>query len=117
MVAELQSRVELCPAQLRPIYRLLKNGREEFLAFAKELDENLDRLASEFQCSSELVRGVLQLLSRDECDSRRYKEEAVLRQQLRGRFFEVCEAVDQLRGRTIRASSLVENLNSRLRRL
>ena len=115
VVAELQSRVELCPAQLRPIHRLLKNGREEFLAFAKELDENLDRLASEFQCSSELLRGVLQLLSRDECDSRRYKEEAVLRQQLRGRFFEVCEAVDELRRRTIRASSLVENLNSRLR--
>jgi len=115
VVAELQSRAELCPTQLRPIHRLLKNGREEFLAFAKELDVNLDRLASEFQCSAELLRGVLQLLSRDECDSRRYKLETVLRQQLRGRFFEVCEAVDQLRGRTIRASSLVENLNSRLR--
>jgi hypothetical protein len=115
VVAELQSRVDLCPTQLRPIHRLLKNGREEFLAFAKELDVNLDRLASEFQCSAELLRGVLQLLSRDECDSRRYKQEAVLRQQLRGRFCEVCEAVDQLRGRTIRASSLVENLNSRLR--
>ena len=115
VVAELQSRLELCPDQLRPIHRLLKNGREEFLAFAKELDENLDRLASEFQCSSELLRGVLQLLCREECDSRRYTEEAVLRQQLRGRFFEVCEAVDQLRTRTVRASSLVENLNSRLR--
>ena len=115
VVAELQSRVELCPTQLRPIHRLLKKGREEFLAFAKELDENLDRLGSEFQCSSELLRGVLQLLSRDECDFRRYKEEAVLRQELRGRFFEVCEAVDQVRSRTVRASSLVENLNSRLR--
>jgi hypothetical protein len=115
VVAELQSRVDLCPTQLGTIHRLLKNGREEFLAFAKELDVDLDRLANEFQCSSELLRGVLQFLSRDECDSRRYKEEAALRQQLRGRFFEVCEAVDQLRGRTIRASSLVENLNSRLR--
>jgi len=115
VVAELQSRVELCPTQLRPIHRLLKKGREEFLAFAKELDENLDRLGSEFQCSSDLLRGVLQLLSRDECDSRRYKEEAVLRQRLRGRFFEVCEAVDQVRSRTVRASSLVENVNSRLR--
>ena len=57
VVAELQSRVELCPAQLQPIHRLLKNGREEFLAFAKEIDENLDRLASEFQCSPELLPG------------------------------------------------------------
>ena len=58
---------------------------------------------------------MLQMLSRDPCDSRRYQEEAVLRPQLRGRFFEVCEAVDQVRTRTVRASSLVENFNSRLR--
>ena len=71
VVAELQSRVELCPTRLRPLHRLLKNGREEVLAFAKELDDNLDRLASEFQCSAELLRGVLQLLCRDQCDCRR----------------------------------------------
>jgi hypothetical protein len=115
VVAELQSRVELCPVQLQPIHRLLKNGREEFLAFARELDDHLDRLATEFQCSPELLRGVLQMLSRDPCDSRRYRAEAVLRPQLRGRFFEVCEALDQVRTRTVRASSLVENLNSRWR--
>ena len=115
VVAEFQSRVEQRPIRLRPIDRLRKNGREEFLAFAKKLDENLDRLGSEFQCSSKLLRGVLQLLFRDACDSRRYKDEAVLRQELRGRFFGVCGAVDQVRRRTVRARSLIENLDSRLR--
>jgi hypothetical protein len=38
-----------------------------------------------------------------------------LRQELRGRFWEVCQAVSELRQETVRASSLVENLNSRLR--
>ncbi len=39
----------------------------------------------------------------------------ILRQQLRGRFHDVCEAVADLRKKTIPASSLVENLSSRLR--
>ena len=54
------------------------------------------------------------MLSRDDCDPLRWQEERVLRQQLRGRFRDVCEAVAELRKKTIRASSLVENLNSRL---
>ena len=55
------------------------------------------------------------MLSRDDCDPLRWQEERVLRQQLRGRFHDVCEAVAELRKKTIPASSLVENLNSRLR--
>ena len=109
------ARVALCPHRLEPVHRTLKNGRQEFLAFAKQLDEDLSLLGAEFQCPAELLRGVLQMLSRDDCDPLRWQEERVLRQQLRGRFHDVCEAVAELRKTTIRASSLVENLNSRLR--
>lgn len=115
VTAELLTRVPLCPHRLEPVHRSLKNGREEFLAFAKELDDNLALLATEFQCSPELLRGVLQMLSQSDRDPRRWKEETTLRRQLRGRFHEVCEAVAQLHIKTVRASSLVENLNSRLR--
>ena len=38
-----------------------------------------------------------------------------MRQRLRGRFHEACAAIDALAAGTVRASSLVENLNSRLR--
>ena len=55
------------------------------------------------------------MLSRDDCDPLRWQEERVLRQQLRGRFHAVYEAVAELRKKTIPASSLVENLKSRLR--
>ncbi len=72
-------------------------------------------LGAEFECPAELLPGVSQMLSRDDCDPLRWQEERVLRQQLRGRFHDVCEAVAELRKTTIRASSLVENLNSRLR--
>ena len=72
-------------------------------------------LGAEFQCLAELLRGMLQMLSRDDCDPLRWQEERVLRQQLRGRFHDVYEAVAELRKKTIPASSLVENLKSRLR--
>ena len=55
------------------------------------------------------------MMSRDDRDPRRWAEEQPLRAALRGRFFEVCEAVAALGTKTIRASSLAENLNSRLR--
>src|SRR5271157_5160360 len=115
VTAELLARVALCPHRLEPVHRTLKNGRQEFLAFAKQLDEHLSLLGAEFQCPAELLRGVLQMLSRDDCDPLRRQEERVLRQQLRGRSHDVCETVAELRKKTIRASSLVENLNSRLR--
>ena len=85
------------------------------MAFAKQLDEELSLLGAEFQCPAELLRGVPRMLSRDDCDPLRWQEERVLRQQLRGRFHDVYEAVAELRKKTIPASSLVENLKSRLR--
>jgi hypothetical protein len=48
-------------------------------------------------------------------DPRRGPRAAVLRQQLRGRFYELSEAVAAVVRCTVRASSVVENLNSRLR--
>jgi len=102
-----------CHAMFRP--RTPVRGNESSLAFAKQLDEDLSLLGAEFQCPAELLRGVPRMLSRDDCDPLRWQEERVLRQQLRGRFHDVCEAVAELRKKTIPASSLVENLNSRLR--
>lgn len=115
VVAELRARVPLCPHRLKPVCRSLENGRDDFLAFAKQLDNDLNRLGSEFQCSAELLRRVLQMLCRPDRDRRRWTEETTLRQELRGRFWEVCQAVGELRQATVRASSIVENLNSRLR--
>ncbi|HEY6923351.1 MAG TPA: hypothetical protein VI653_07780 [Steroidobacteraceae bacterium] len=115
VVAELHARVDLCPHRLKPIWRLLKNHRERFLAFAQRLDEGLARLGDEFQVSPTLLRRLLGALSRDERDSQRWTELAAVRPYLRCRFEDVCAAVAALSKATVRASSLVENLNSRLR--
>lgn len=115
ILAELQTRVSSCPHRLGPICRLLKNRRGEMLAFAVELDEALATTAAALEVSPEWLRRLLQARSRDERDPRRWAEESVVREQLRGRFHEACKAVDALAVGTVRASSLVENLNSRLR--
>jgi hypothetical protein len=115
VVAELKARASKCPHRLEPICRALENQRDDLLAFARRLDENLEQLGQELQIPAELARCVLKTLSHDERDPRRWTEEAAVRKQLRGRFHAVQLAVAALAEETVRASSLVENLNSRLR--
>jgi len=115
VVAELKIRIPLCPHRLGPICRQLENQRDDLLAFARVLDEELERLGREFQIPTELLRQLLRAITRDEQDPRRWSEHAALQKQLRGRFHDVQAAVAELAAGTVRASSLVENLNSRLR--
>ena len=115
VVAELKARASKCPHRLEPICGALENQRDDLLAFARRLDEDLEQLGQDLQIPAELARCLLGTLLRDERDSRRWAEEAVVRKQLRGRFRAVQLAVAALAEETVRASSLVENLNSRLR--
>jgi hypothetical protein len=115
VVVELKARASKCPHRLEPICRALENQRDDLLAFARRFDENLEQLGQELQIPAELARYVLKTLSRDERDPRRWAEEAAVQKQLRGRFYAVQLAVAALAEETVRASSLVENLNSRLR--
>jgi len=115
VVAELKARASKCPHRLEPIGRALENQRDDLLAFTRRLDEDLEQLGQELQIPAELARCVLKTQSRDERDPRRWAEEAALRTQLRGRFHAVQLALTALAEETVRASSLVESLNSRLR--
>lgn len=115
VLAELKGRAPLCPHRLGPICRQLENQRDDLLAFASVLDEELEQLGQEFHVPAGLLRRLLSIQGRDDRDPRRWSEEAAIRARLRGRFHEVQAAVAALARGTVRASSLVENLNSRLR--
>jgi hypothetical protein len=115
VVAELKRLAPQCPHRLEPICRQLENQRDDLLAFARVLDAELEWLGQEFQIPAELPRQLLGALARDEHDPRRWAEESALRARLRGRFYEVQAGVAAVAAGTVRASSLVENLNSRLR--
>jgi hypothetical protein len=115
VVAELRARQELCPHRIGPVCTYLTNHRDALLAFVKQLDIDLQALAEEFQLPLALLRELFHVHTLDVWDQRRWPREALLRQQLRGRFYEVSEAVASLAASTVRASSVVENFNSRLR--
>jgi hypothetical protein len=115
VVAELRARESACPHRIRPVRTLLENQRDNLLAFAGELDRELATLAQEWQISETTAREVLRVQSLPMWDPKRWCYEAALRETLRGRYHGVCADVQELSDRVVRASSLVENLNSRLR--
>jgi len=115
ILAELQARQPLCAHRLGPVATLLKNHRDQLLAFAFQLDQDLANLAAQFQVPLASIRELLDLLALDERQPRRWQKEAALRQQLRHRFYHLYEAVHDLAEHVVRASSVIENLNSRLR--
>jgi hypothetical protein len=115
VVAELRARAPQCPHRLDPVCTYLTNQRDAVLAFAAQLDADLGALAADFQVPAAVARAVLHVQALGEQDTRRWPREAALRQHLRGRFYELSEAVAAVARGTVRASSVVENLNSRLR--
>jgi hypothetical protein len=115
IVAELRARAPQCPHRLGPVCTYLVNQRDAVLAFAAQLDADLGAVAADFQVSPTVVRALLHVQALHVGDARRWPREAALRQQLRGRFHDLSEAVAAIGRRTVRASSVVENLNSRLR--
>jgi hypothetical protein len=94
---------------------LLKNHRDQLLAFALQLDEDLAKLAADFAIPVALVRDLLDLQTLDKRQPLRWQKEAALREPLRGRFYPIEQAVRALSKQVVRASSIIENINSRLR--
>jgi hypothetical protein len=115
VVAELKARAPLCPHRIGPICTLLANHRAQLLAFAVQLDQDLADLAAEFRVPAFLVRELLDLQALDQRRPAYWHKQAALRHKLRDRFHALQDAVRVLARRVVRASSLIENLNSRLR--
>jgi hypothetical protein len=115
IVAELQACASQCPHRLGPVCTLLKNHRDQLLAFALQLDEDLAKLAAELEVPVAIVRDLLDLQTLDKRQPLRWQKEAALREVLRGRFHPIEQAVRALSQQVVRASSIIENINSRLR--
>jgi hypothetical protein len=115
VVAELRSMEHLYSYRIRPVRTLLENQRDNLLAFVGVLDQKLADIAKRFHISVALVHEICTLQNLDKKQNVYWQQEQRLRQKLRGRFHEIQEAVLQAMADTPRASSIIENLNSRLR--
>ena len=113
--AELQTRARRGPLALKELCKLLKSQGKVLLAFAGPLDEALAKAAARFAVPVTLARRLLQMQALPAHSPQRGPQEAALRQQLRGRYHGLSMAVAEAAARVVRASSVAENLNSRLR--
>jgi hypothetical protein len=115
IVAELRAREAHCPHRLRPVRGLLENQRDELLAFAKQLDQDLQTLAEDYAVPVTVVAEVRRVLSLPADGPERWQQEQVWWQRLGPGYAGLRAAVTALLGQVVRASSVIENLNSRLR--
>jgi hypothetical protein len=115
IVAELRARETHCPHRIRPVRCLLENHRDDLLAFARQLDQDLGALAEAFLVPAAVVEEARQVLTlAADCPQRWLREEA-LWERWGSRYGALRAAVAELLGQVVRASSVIENLNSRLR--
>jgi hypothetical protein len=115
VVAELRKRKHLCPHRIGPVCKLLENQRDPLLAFARQLEADATALAEHFQTSLQTLRDLLDLRNLDVRKAHYWCQESQLRERLGERFWPLSQAVEELADSVVRASSVVENINSRLR--
>jgi len=115
IVAELSRREALLAHRLRPLRTALKNQRDDLLAFAQVLDQKLLEIAQRFDTPLSLVRAVCLLQRKKPSSCAYWQRWNHLHHLLSSKFHFLFAAVNQAMQQTPRASSLVENLNSRLR--
>jgi hypothetical protein len=115
VVEELRRREPLLPHRIGPVRRKLENQRDQLLAFCGVLEQRLASLAGEYRLPLQMVRAVYDLAGLPQTDERHWQREAELRRKLGGLFEPIQQGVLDIIDKSVRASSIVENLNSILR--
>ena len=113
--AELQQRAGKQYPTIRKLRKALHNQRDQLLAFAGVLDQKLAMIADDFELSLQVVRDVCLLHRKHKTSNAYWERWNQLYSQLSEKFQGVVKSVKEALKQTPRASSLVENLNSRLR--
>jgi hypothetical protein len=115
VLAELQARVPWCPHRLGPLCRQLANQRHDLLAFVADLDRDIVSLAGYYRVAPARIRAILQMQALPATSADRWRRESLLRREWGEQWGVVADLVRELAAGVVRASSVIENLNSRLR--
>lgn len=115
VVEQLRRLEPQCPHRIRPVRRMLENHRDHLLGFVGVLDERLVDVAEHFNVELYLVNEICELQNWDKRQPAYWQRRAQLQQTLGKLYYRIETAVIDAMADIPRASSLVENLNSRLR--
>ncbi len=115
IVEEIEKREPLCPYKIRPVRRMLQNQQKTLLAFVGILEKRFAELADELEIPLFIVHAVYDLQGCNNASIAYWERRCKLQKILGYKFFSTEQAVQEILDDTPRASSLVENFNSRLR--
>jgi hypothetical protein len=115
IVMELEQRIDYCSHRLGPVVRMLKNHRDNLLAFVAVLHEKLAHIADRFWVPLTVVQALCELEGSSRQTSVYWQRTAQLQAMLKHKFYRIQQEVLAVMSQIPRASSIVENLNSRLR--
>jgi len=115
IVEELARREPADARRIRPVRVALQNQRDTLLAFAGVLDAKLADIAQTHAIAEPLVREACVLHRLPTTSPAYWQEWNRLRARIGGKFHALFAALSRAMADTPRSSSLVENLNSRLR--
>jgi hypothetical protein len=115
VLEELAKRQPLCPHRIEPVRGLLQRQRDDLLAFAGVLDERFTHLAGELHVPLADLHALCELEGLDRNGPAYWQRAGRLTARLGGTFHLAQAAVIAIMDETPRASSIIENLNSRLR--
>jgi len=115
LVAELRLREGIGGKKIRSLRKTLQHQRHDILGFVQVLDAKLNELAKRLNTPLYWVRQICLFFRKQPTSMAYWQAWDYLHLKLSWQFHRLYEAVKEAMKQTPRASSLVENLNSRLR--
>jgi hypothetical protein len=115
LIEQLQQREALCPHKIEPVRKYLENHTDNLLEFVPLMETCFYEIAQEFEVPLSAVLAVYQLKGLPSSSQKHWEKHNVLQAQLGQKFYWIESMVSEVLKRTVRANSLVENINSRLR--
>ena len=114
-IESLRQREHLRPHKIHPVRVMLENQRDLLLAFAQETDAKLSACSRELGATLADLRQLFNLRAHERTSGTSAGRDQPLQEQL-GKIFDTADqAVQEIVNSVVRASSVIENLNSRLR--
>jgi hypothetical protein len=114
-IVEQLEKCEPLSKKIRPVRRMLQNQRDTLLAFVSTLEKRFAELADQLGIPVYLVHAVCELHKENQNQPSYWERRDNLYKKLKNNFYRISQSVEKILKDTPRASSLVENLNSRLR--
>lgn len=115
ILQEFNNLAELHPHRIKKLCITLENQREQILAFVKVLDLKFTEISKRYNCSKAHLWKLCELQRYNKKNIGYYAKAKGIRKSLKGQFYILETAVVEALNSTENSSSLVENLNSRIR--